>query len=96
MIKLENYSLKKRMQIVALLGVVFMFSLCGLYWLLDNSTTDPDQHLTIAAIFTFIASVVLYFLATYIGDFGAKRANTLVSAIQNIKQGDLTQSGDCW
>jgi methyl-accepting chemotaxis protein len=91
MIKLENYSLKKRMQIVALLGVVFMFSLCGLYWLLDNSTTDPDQHLTIAAIFTFIASVVLYFLATYIGDFGAKRANTLVSAIQNIKQGDLTQ-----
>jgi len=91
MIKLENYSLKKRMQIVALLGVVSLFSLCGLYWFLEISSTDADQHLTIAAIFTAVVSIVLYLVATYIGDFGGKRATILVSAIQNIKQGDLTQ-----
>jgi len=91
MIKLENYSLKKRMQIVALLGVVSLFSLCGLYWFLEIYSTDADQHLTIAAIFTAVVSIVLYLVATYIGDFGGKRATILVSAIQNIKQGDLTQ-----
>jgi methyl-accepting chemotaxis protein len=89
--KLENYSLKKRMQLVAILGIVFMLLITGLYWYLERSEVAVENHLIIVSIMTIILGVALYFTATYIGDFGGKRANTLVAAIQNIKQGDLTQ-----
>lgn len=91
MLKLENYSLKKRMQIVAILGVVGMFIVSGLFWFLAHSEIPEDRQLVILGVVTLGASALLYFIATYIGDFGGKRANTLVAAIQNIKQGDLTQ-----
>ena len=87
MFKLENYSLKQRMQIVAGLGIIELVILMSLYWYLESS----EQQLKIAAIFTIIGSVSLYMIATYIGEFGGKRAETLVAGIQNIKKGDLSQ-----
>lgn len=89
--KLENYSLKKRMQLVAILGIVFMLLICGLYWFLEHSDVPVDKHLMIVTLVSLLLGAALYFIATYIGDFGGKRANTLVAAIQNIKKGDLTQ-----
>ena len=89
--KLENYSLKKRMQMVAILGIVFMLLITGLYWYLEHSDIAVENHLTIVTVVSVILGAALYLIATYIGDFGGKRANTLVAAIQNIKQGDLTQ-----
>lgn len=89
--KLENYSLKKRMQIVAILGIVFMLLITGLYWYLEQSEVAVENHLIIVSVMTIIFGTALYLIATYIGDFGGKRANTLVAAIQNIKKGDLTQ-----
>jgi methyl-accepting chemotaxis protein len=89
--KLENYSLKKRMQIVAILGIVFMLLITGLYWYLEGSDMDASNRLTIVSVTSVVLGLALYLISTYIGDFGAKRANTLVAAIQNIKQGDLTQ-----
>jgi len=49
------------------------------------------EQLKIASIVTIIISITLYAIATYIGNFGMIRANTLVAGIQNIKKGDLTQ-----
>jgi methyl-accepting chemotaxis protein len=89
--KLENYSLKKRMQIVAILGIVFMLLITGLYWYLEGSDMDASNRLTIVSVTSVVLGLALYLISTYIGDFGAKRSNTLVAAIQNIKQGDLTQ-----
>lgn len=94
MFKLENYSLKARMQMVAGLGIVALFILMAVYWYLGTSGMSPSQQLKFATIATAIASVVLYLIATYMGNFGAKRANILVAGIQNIKKGDLTQKVD--
>jgi methyl-accepting chemotaxis protein len=91
MFKLENFSLKKRMQIVAGMGVVGLILLMILYWYLQTSGMTAEDQLWIAAGFTLVGSIVLYAVATYIGNFGAMRANTLVAGIQNIKKGDLTQ-----
>lgn len=91
MFKLENYSLKKRMQLVAVVGIVGLFLLMGLYWYLASSGVSALQQLKVGGIFTVIGGVMLYAIATYIGNFGGKRANTLVAGIQNIKKGDLTQ-----
>ncbi len=91
MLKLENYSLKKRMQIVAMLGVAGMVALSVLYIYIDGSSIAEEDHLLIVVIAMALISAALYFTATYMGNFGASRANTLVAAIQNIKQGDLTQ-----
>jgi len=91
MFKLENYSLKQRMQFVAIIGVIGLFLSTGLYWVLSQSGMSPAEQGTIGLIFTVIVSAGLYFCATMIGDFGGKRANVLVDGIQNIKKGDLSK-----
>lgn len=92
MFKLENFSLVKRMQIVAILGIVGLVLLIALYWYLQTSGTPAEEQLWILAGFVVVGSAVLYFAATHIGKFGAvNEANMLVAGIQNIKKGDLTQ-----
>jgi len=91
MFKLENYSLKQRMQIVAVIGVIGLFMLTAIYWLLGESGMSHAEQGKMALLFAVIFSVLLYVVASYIGNFGARRANVLVASIQNIKQGDLTQ-----
>ncbi len=92
MFKLENYSLRQRMYIVAALGILGQLLLAGLYWYLEAKNVEPGEQLKTTAIFIVIGSIVLVYLAHIIGKFGEVRANILVSAIQNIKKGDLTQS----
>lgn len=88
MFKLENFSLVKRMQIVAFMGIIGMFLLLALYWYLETSGVAADKFWWIAVSFTVIGSVVLYLAAVYIGNFGAKNeANSMVAGIQNIKKG---------
>lgn len=91
MFKLENYSLKKRMQILAIIGVIALFLLMGIYWFLGASGMELGEQLQYTAVFTVLVSIGLYAVATYIGNFGGKRADVLVAGIQNIKKGDLTQ-----
>jgi len=79
------------MQIVAMLGIAFMVALAGLFWYLESAGMSSGEQLKIAAIVTLVVSIALYSIATYIGNFGMIRANTLVAGIQNIKKGDLTQ-----
>lgn len=87
MFKLENYSLKKRMQLVAVMGVVGLLLIVGIFWYLGLTNDQLIIGLGLAVSF----GVVLFIIATFIGNFGMKRANTLVAGIQNIKKGDLTQ-----
>ncbi len=87
MFKLENYSLKRRMQIVAMLGIAFLVLLTGLFWYM-GATVEQIQVLGMVMV---VVSITLYAIATYMGNFGMVRANTLVEGIQNIKKGDLTQ-----
>tara|TARA_R110002050_G_scaffold268113_1_gene409970 strand:- start:18638 stop:19831 length:1194 start_codon:yes stop_codon:yes gene_type:complete len=91
MFKLENYSLKRRMQIVAGLGIVFLILALGLLSYLEASKVEANEQITIMTIFTAVVAVLLYLIATYIGNVGSARANILVAGIQNIKKGDLTQ-----
>jgi len=92
MFKLENFSLVKRMQMVAVLGIVGLVLLMALYWYLHTSGTPVEEQLWIIVAYVVAGSLVLYFSATYIGKFGAvKEANMMVAGIQNIKKGDLTQ-----
>jgi methyl-accepting chemotaxis protein len=92
MFKLENFSLVKRMQIVAVLGIVGLVLLMALYWYLQSSGTPAEDQLWIIVAYVVAGSAILYFGATYIGKFGAvNEANTMVAGIQNIKKGDLTQ-----
>jgi len=85
MFKLENYSLKQRMQMVALIGVVCLFILTGLYWILNKMGVSHAQQDLIGLIFAIVVGAALYGLATMIGNFGGKRANVLVDGIQDIK-----------
>jgi methyl-accepting chemotaxis protein len=92
MFKLENFSLVKRMQIVAILGIVGLVLLMALYWYLQTSGMPAEDQLWIIVAYVVVGSGVLYLAATYIGKFGAvNEANMLVAGIQNIKKGDLTQ-----
>jgi len=91
MFKLENHSLKKRMQIVAMVGIASLIMLIGLFAYMTSIELPLIKQLEIAAIFTVIVSVLNYWIATHIGNFGGVRANILVAGIQNIKKGDLTQ-----
>jgi methyl-accepting chemotaxis protein len=88
---LENYSLKKRMQIIASLGILGFIVLAGLLLYLESSGFSVEDQLMYVGIVAVIGSIALFLFATYVGDFGAQRANTLVAGIQNIKKGDLTQ-----
>lgn len=91
MFKLENYSLKQRMQIVAGLGILFMVLELAVFWYLNISGVKPEDQPAILLVITVSVAVMLYFIATYIGNVGMARANILVAGIQNIKKGDLTQ-----
>lgn len=92
MFKLENFSLVKRMQVVAILGIVGLVLLMALYWYLQTSGVPAEEQLLIIVAYVIVGSAILYYSATYIGKYGAvHEANMLVAGIQNIKKGDLTQ-----
>lgn len=91
MFKLENYSLRKRMYIVAALGIFGQILLAALYFYMTMKDMPPSEQLKITSVFVVIGSLIMLFMAHLIGRFGETRANTLVAAIQNIKKGDLTQ-----
>ncbi|PCJ33342.1 MAG: chemotaxis protein [Gammaproteobacteria bacterium] len=75
------------MQLVAGLGIIFFLLLTVIFWKIGAT----EQQLTILSIVTVVSSIVLYFTATFIGNYGMTRANKLVEGIQNIKKGDLTR-----
>ena len=91
MFKLENYSLRKRMYIVAGLGIFGQLLLAALYWYLEVNEVPPTEQLKVTIGFVVFGSILLMYMAHLIGKFGESRANTLVGAIQNIKKGDLTK-----
>jgi len=91
MFKLQNYSLKKRMQILAGLGIILLVSLAGLVIYIEHSGSSVSEQLGLVISVTVGVSIFLYWVATYIGNVGMARANMLVAGIQNIKKGDLTQ-----
>lgn len=91
MFKLENYSLRKRMYIVAGLGIIGLLLLAGLMFYMELNEFSSIQQLKVVAGFVVIGSIFIMFMAHVIGRFGDKRATTLVNGIQNIKKGDLTQ-----
>lgn len=91
MFKLENYSLKKRMYMVAGLGVFGLLLLAFLNWSLVANGAPSAKILQISSFFVVIGGILLVVIADYIGRVGEQRGNTLVAGIQNIKKGDLTQ-----
>lgn len=91
MFKLENYSLRKRMYIVAGFGIIGLVLLAGLMFYMELNAVTSMQQLKVVGGFVVIGSALIMFMAHVIGRFGDKRATTLVNGIQNIKKGDLTQ-----
>lgn len=91
MFKLENYSLRKRMYIVAGFGIIGLVVLAGLMFYMELNAVTSMQQLKVVGGFVVIGSALIMFMAHVIGRFGDKRTTTLVNGIQNIKKGDLTQ-----
>lgn len=91
MFKLENYSLKQRMQIVAGLAVIGLAVMAGLGLYLQAAGMAINDLIIFSVISVVVIGGSLYWAATYMGNFGGMRAQTLVEGIQNIKKGDLTQ-----
>lgn len=92
MFKLENLSLKKRMSLMAIMGIISLVILIAICWYMESTNTPSAQKFWVATIYTVIAGAALYTLSVVIGNFGAKHeADMLVAGIQNIKKGDLTQ-----
>lgn len=91
MFKLENYSLQKRMYIIAGFGIVLMALMTATITYMHARGMPFGELLTVVVSTLVVGSLLLFYLAHYIGNFGNKRANTLVAGIQNIKKGDLTQ-----
>lgn len=91
MFKLENFSLRKRMYIVAGFGIIGLLGLAVLEWYMLTSGVSATNQLYAVLTYVLAGSVGIMYMAHVIGRFGDKRANTLVEAIQNIKKGDLTQ-----
>ncbi len=91
MFKLENFSLRKRMYIVAGFGIIGLLGLAVLEWYMLTSGASATNQLYAVLAYVLAGSVGIMYMAHVIGRFGDKRANTLVEAIQNIKKGDLTQ-----
>jgi len=89
--KLENFSLRKRMYIVAGFGIIGLLGLAVLEWYMLTSGASATNQLYAVLAYVLAGSVGIMYMAHVIGRFGDKRANTLVEAIQNIKKGDLTQ-----
>lgn len=87
MFKLESFSLKKRMQIVAIMGIASMILLLVLFWYMDSSGVSAEDQLWIAIAFAVVDSAILYIVATYVANYGAvHEANMMVAGIQNIKR----------
>lgn len=91
MFKLENYSLRKRMYIVAGFGIIGLLLFALLGWYLQTAQLAAATQWQIIAGYIIVASAIVMYLAHVIGRFGDSRATTLVTGIQNIKKGDLTQ-----
>jgi methyl-accepting chemotaxis protein len=91
MFKLENYSLRQRMYIVAGLGVLGQLLLGGFVLYLESGAIETSQQILYIILFVAVVSTINMYLAHVIGRFGEMRANVLVGGIQNIKKGDLTQ-----
>lgn len=91
MFKLENFSLRKRMYIIAAGGIAALLGLAVMVWYLLSTGADATTQLYALLTYVVVGSAVVMYLAHYIGRFGDRRATTLVEAIQNIKKGDLTQ-----
>ncbi len=90
MFKLENYSLKQRMQIVAVLGIIGLIIMTGLFLYFQELGMTTANEIKFSIFSMVIIGGILYWVASYMGKFGAIRANTLVEGINNIKKGDLT------
>lgn len=86
MFKLENYSLRKRMYIVAGFGIIALVVLAGLMFYMELNAVTSMQQLKVVGGFVVIGSALIMFMAHVIGRFGDKRATTLVNGIQNIKK----------
>ncbi len=91
MFKLENFSLRKRMYIVAGFGIIGLLGLAVLEWYMLTSGASATNQLYAVLTYVLLGSVGIMYMAHVIGRFGDKRVTTLVGAIQNIKKGDLTQ-----
>ncbi len=91
MFKLENYSLKQRMQIVAVLGIIGLILMAGLFLYFQKAGITTAGGIKFSIISVVTIGGILYWAASYMGKFGAIRANTLVEGINNIKKGDLTR-----
>jgi len=91
MLKLENYSLKQRMQIVAVLGIIGLAMMAGMGLYFQSSGMETGDLTLFSLISVVIMGALLYWAASYMGNFGAIRAKILVAGINNIKKGDLTQ-----
>ena len=91
MFKLENFSLRKRMYIIAGGGIAALLGLAIMVWYLLSTGADATTQLYALLTYVVVGSAIVMYLAHYIGRFGDRRATTLVEAIQNIKKGDLTQ-----
>jgi methyl-accepting chemotaxis protein len=91
MFRLENYSLRQRMYIVAGLGVLGQLLLGGFVLYLESGAIETSQQILYIILFVAVVSTINMYLAHVIGRFGEMRANVLVGGIQNIKKGDLTQ-----
>ncbi len=91
MFKLENYSLRKRMYIVAGFGIIGLLLFALLGWYLQTAQLANATQWQITVGYIVVASAIVMYLAHVIGRFGDLRATTLVTGIQNIKKGDLTQ-----
>ena len=91
MFRLENYSLKQRMQIVAVLGIIGLTIMAGMGLYFQSSGMETGNLTLFSFISVVITGGLLFWAASYMGKFGEIRANTLVEGINNIKKGDLTQ-----
>ncbi len=91
MFKLENFSLRKRMYIVAGFGIIGLLGLAVLERYMLTSGASATNQLYAVLTYVLLGSVGIMYMAHVIGRFGDRRATNLVEAIQNIKKGDLTQ-----
>jgi methyl-accepting chemotaxis protein len=90
MFKLENYSLKQRMQIMAVLGIIGLVVMTGLFLYFQELGMTTASEIKYSVISVTVIGGFFYWSASYIGQFGALRSQTMVEGIQNIKKGDLT------
>ncbi|PHS27252.1 MAG: chemotaxis protein [Methylophaga sp.] len=79
------------MQIVAVLGIIGLAMMAGMGLYFQSSGMETGDLTLFSLISVVIMGALLYWAASYMGNFGAIRAKILVAGINNIKKGDLTQ-----